>query len=59
MPLRFYRRFNAGPFRINLSRSGVSSSIGVGARGSRLAAITCERVSASPERDWAGMSSAG
>jgi Protein of unknown function (DUF4236) len=28
MPLRFYRRFNAGPFRINLSRSGVSSSIG-------------------------------
>jgi hypothetical protein len=30
MPLRFYRRFNAGPFRINLSRSGVSSSIGRG-----------------------------
>jgi Protein of unknown function (DUF4236) len=28
MPLRFYRRFSAGPFRINLSRSGVSSSIG-------------------------------
>jgi hypothetical protein len=34
MPLRFYRRFNAGPFRINLSRSGVSSSIG--RQGARL-----------------------
>jgi hypothetical protein len=31
----------------------------VGARGSRLAAITCERVSAFPERDLAGMSSGG
>jgi gamma-glutamyltranspeptidase len=28
MPLRFYRRFNAGPFRVNLSRSGASWSVG-------------------------------
>jgi Protein of unknown function (DUF4236) len=28
MPLRFYRRFRAGPFRMNLSKSGVSYSFG-------------------------------
>ncbi|MFZ3226031.1 MAG: DUF4236 domain-containing protein [Xanthobacteraceae bacterium] len=28
MPLRFYRRFRAGPFRMNLSKSGVSWSVG-------------------------------
>jgi hypothetical protein len=28
MPLRFYRRFRAGPFRMNLSRRGVSYSFG-------------------------------
>ena len=28
MPLRFYRRFRVGPFRANLSKSGVSYSIG-------------------------------
>jgi hypothetical protein len=28
MPLRFYRRFTASLFRVNLSRSGVSGSIG-------------------------------
>jgi Protein of unknown function (DUF4236) len=28
MPLRFNRRFTAGPFRVNLSRSGVSWSLG-------------------------------
>jgi hypothetical protein len=28
MPLRFNRRFRAGLFRVNLSRSGVSGSIG-------------------------------
>jgi hypothetical protein len=28
MPFRFYRRFRAGPFRMNLSKSGVSYSIG-------------------------------
>jgi hypothetical protein len=28
MPLRFYRRFRAGPFRMNLSKTGVSYSIG-------------------------------
>ena len=28
MPLRFYRRFRAGPFRMNLSKSGVSYSVG-------------------------------
>jgi hypothetical protein len=28
MPLRFNRRFAAGPFRVNLSRSGISASIG-------------------------------
>jgi hypothetical protein len=42
MPLRFYRRFRAGPFRMNLSRRGVSYSSGgrglwltVGPRNSR------------------------
>jgi Protein of unknown function (DUF4236) len=28
MPLRFYRRFRAAPFRLNLSKRGVSHSIG-------------------------------
>jgi hypothetical protein len=28
MPLRFYRRFRAGPFRLNVSKSGISGSIG-------------------------------
>jgi hypothetical protein len=28
MPLRFNRRFTAGLFRVNVSRSGVSGSIG-------------------------------
>ncbi len=28
MPFRFYRRFRAGPFRMNLSKSGVSYSVG-------------------------------
>jgi Protein of unknown function (DUF4236) len=28
MPLRFYRRFRAGPFRMNLSKGGVSWSVG-------------------------------
>jgi hypothetical protein len=28
MPLRFYRRFRAGPFRVNLSKHGVSWSVG-------------------------------
>jgi Protein of unknown function (DUF4236) len=28
MPLRFYRRFRAGPFRLNLSKRGVSYSVG-------------------------------
>jgi hypothetical protein len=28
MPLRFYRRFRAGPFRMNLSKRRVSWSVG-------------------------------
>jgi hypothetical protein len=28
MPLRFYRRFRAGPFRMNLSKGGVSYYLG-------------------------------
>jgi Protein of unknown function (DUF4236) len=28
MPFRFYRRFRAGPFRMNVSKRGVSWSIG-------------------------------
>jgi hypothetical protein len=28
MPLRFYRRFRSGPFRLNLSKRGVSYSVG-------------------------------
>ena len=28
MPLRFYRRFRAGPFRLNLSKRGISYSVG-------------------------------
>lgn len=28
MPFRFYRRFGAGPFRINVSKGGLSYSIG-------------------------------
>jgi hypothetical protein len=28
MPLRFYRRFRARPFRMNLSKAGVSYSVG-------------------------------
>jgi hypothetical protein len=28
MPLRFYRRFRAGPFRLNVSKSGASYSVG-------------------------------
>lgn len=28
MPFRFYRRFRAGPFRMNLSKRGVSWSVG-------------------------------
>jgi hypothetical protein len=28
MPLRVYRRFRAGPFRLNVSKHGVSVSIG-------------------------------
>jgi hypothetical protein len=28
MPLRFYRRFKAGPFRINVGKRGVSYSVG-------------------------------
>jgi hypothetical protein len=28
MPLRFYRRFRAGPFRMNVSKRGVSWSVG-------------------------------
>ncbi len=28
MPLRFYRRFRAGPFRLNFSKSGMSYSFG-------------------------------
>ncbi|SRR5579885_2542079 len=28
MPLRFYRRFRTGPFRLNLSKGGVSFSVG-------------------------------
>jgi hypothetical protein len=28
MPLRFYRRFRKGPFRLNLSKRGVSYSVG-------------------------------
>jgi hypothetical protein len=28
MPLRFYRRFRAGPFRVNLSKNRVSWSVG-------------------------------
>ena len=27
MPLRFYRRFRAGPFRLNVSKGGVSWSV--------------------------------
>lgn len=34
MPLRFYRRFRTGPFRVNLGKRGVSFS--VGRRGSWL-----------------------
>jgi Protein of unknown function (DUF4236) len=26
VPLRFYRRFRAGPFRLNFSKSGMSSA---------------------------------
>ena len=28
MPIRFYRRFRAGPFRINVGKRGVSYSVG-------------------------------
>lgn len=28
MPLRFYRRFRTGPFRINLGKRGASFSVG-------------------------------
>lgn len=28
MPLRFFHRFRAGPFRLNLSKRGVSYSVG-------------------------------
>jgi hypothetical protein len=28
MPIRFYRRFRAGPFRLNVSKRGVSYSVG-------------------------------
>lgn len=28
MPFRFYRRFRAGPFRLNFSKGGVSYSVG-------------------------------
>jgi hypothetical protein len=28
MPFRFYRRFRVGPFRLNVSRGGISYSIG-------------------------------
>lgn len=28
MPLRFYRRFRAGPFRINVGKRGASFSVG-------------------------------
>ena len=28
MPFRFYRRFRAGPFRVNLSKGGASYSVG-------------------------------
>jgi hypothetical protein len=28
MPLRFYRRFRAGPFRLNVGKRGISTSIG-------------------------------
>jgi hypothetical protein len=28
MPLRFYRRFRTGPFRMNVSKRGVSYSVG-------------------------------
>ena len=28
MPLRFYRRFGAGPFRLNVSKRGLSASVG-------------------------------
>jgi len=31
MPLRFYRRFRAGPFRLNLNKRGVSTSRSKGA----------------------------
>jgi Protein of unknown function (DUF4236) len=28
MPFRFYRRFRAGPFRMNVSKGGLSASVG-------------------------------
>jgi hypothetical protein len=28
MSIRFYRRFRAGPFRLNVSKRGVSASVG-------------------------------
>ena len=28
MPIRFYRRFRSGPFRLNLSKRGASMSVG-------------------------------
>jgi hypothetical protein len=33
MPLRFYGRFRAGPFRLNVSKRGLSASVGT--RGGR------------------------
>jgi hypothetical protein len=27
MPFRFYRRFRAGPFRMNVSKGGLSASV--------------------------------